>query len=107
MRAAWAIVVSGIAVSFAACDRSQAETVKPGSPEEVVARIDGQPITRAEFERHLARQSPFVQARYASPERRKELLANLVRFEVMAREAAKARLRPGPRRRPLRQAAGD
>jgi peptidyl-prolyl cis-trans isomerase C len=89
MRPSWAILVSGIAVGLAACDRSQAETVKPGSPEEVVARIDGHPITRAEFDRHLARQSPFVQARYASPERRRELLANLVRFEVMAREAAK------------------
>jgi peptidyl-prolyl cis-trans isomerase C len=86
MRPAWALVVLAFA---AGCDRSQAETVKPGSPEEVVARIDGQAITRADFERHLQRQTPFVQARYASPERRKELLQNLVRFEVLAREAEK------------------
>jgi len=79
----------GVALGLAACDRSQAETVKPGSPQEVVARVDGQPITRAEFDRQLARQTPFVQNRYASPERRKELLSNLVRFEVMAREAQK------------------
>ncbi len=86
MRPAWPILVLALG---AGCDRSQADTVKPGSPQEVVARIDGQAITRAEFEQHLARQTPFVQARYASPERRKELLQNLVRFEVLAREAGK------------------
>jgi peptidyl-prolyl cis-trans isomerase C len=88
MRPTWAIAV-GIALGLSACDRSRAETAKPGSPEEVVARIDGKAITRAEFEGHLHRQTPFVRARYASPERRKELLQNLVRFEVMAREAQK------------------
>ena len=35
----------------------------------------------------MAQQPPFVQARYASPERRKELLENLIRFEILAREA--------------------
>jgi peptidyl-prolyl cis-trans isomerase C len=54
---------------------------------QVVARIDGQPITLIDLQQRLAQQQPFVQARYASPERRKELLENLIRFEILAREA--------------------
>jgi peptidyl-prolyl cis-trans isomerase C len=71
------------------CDRPEAEAAKPGSQEEIVARIDGRAITRLDFERHLSQQAPFVQARYRSPERRKELLSNLIRFEVLAMEADK------------------
>ena len=80
--------------ALGACGRDQAgPTPGPGaatSPEQtVVARIDGQDITLADFQRRLAEQPAFVQARYSSPERRKALLENLVRFEVLAREAKK------------------
>jgi peptidyl-prolyl cis-trans isomerase C len=97
----WALEVGrGLAVALPllalACDRSQAEAAKPGSPEEVVARIDGRAITRSDFERHLSKQAPFVQARYGSPERRKELLSNLIRFEVLALEAEKRGYRRDP-----------
>jgi peptidyl-prolyl cis-trans isomerase C len=56
---------------------------------QTVARIDGQPITLAQLQRRMAEKPPFVQGRYASPERRKELLENLIRIELLAREARK------------------
>ncbi len=85
-----------------ACDRTEAgsggSARGPGSQDEaeVVARIDGKAITRSDFERHLGRQSPYAQARYRSPERRKEFLQNLIRFEVMAMEADKRGYRRDP-----------
>jgi peptidyl-prolyl cis-trans isomerase C len=54
---------------------------------EIVARIDGQPITRGELDKRLADRSAFVRARYTAPEKRRELLDSVVRFEVLAREA--------------------
>jgi peptidyl-prolyl cis-trans isomerase C len=79
----------------AGCGRSGREAAarpaKAGAPavpeSEIVARIDGQPITRAEFEQALAKRAPFIKQRYSTPEKRKELLDSLVRFEVLAREA--------------------
>ena len=72
-----------------ACDRGPLGGGAADSAEDkqVVARIDGQPITLDDLQRRMAQQPPFVQARYASPERRKELLDNLIRFEILAREA--------------------
>jgi peptidyl-prolyl cis-trans isomerase C len=54
---------------------------------EVVARIGDQVITTGDLEAHINRQPAFARARYSTPEKKKELLDNLVRFEVMAREA--------------------
>lgn len=54
----------------------------------VLARIGDRAITLVDFERHLSTQPPYARARYASsPERQKEFLDNLVRFEVLAAEA--------------------
>jgi peptidyl-prolyl cis-trans isomerase C len=44
-------------------------------------------ITVGDFAEQLADKSPYLRARYASPERRRELLEELVRFELLAREA--------------------
>jgi len=56
----------------------------------VLARINDEVITLVDFERHLSAQPPYARARYASsPERQKEFLDNLVRFEVLAAEAQK------------------
>ena len=79
-----------MAVVLVACDRGAATGGEPGvADKNVVARIDGQPITLADLQRRMSQQPAFVQARYASPERRKELLDNLIRFEILAREAKK------------------
>lgn len=54
---------------------------------DVVAKIGDREITVADLEAEINRQSPFARARYSAPERKKELLENLVRFEAMAAEA--------------------
>ena len=57
--------------------------------DKVVGRIGSLTITLKEFERRLAQQAPYARARYASVERKKEFLDNLVRFEVLAAEAGR------------------
>lgn len=54
---------------------------------EAVVKIGDRTITAGEFADKLSDQSPFIRARYASPERRREFLDNLVRFELLAAEA--------------------
>lgn len=58
--------------------------------DKVVARIGDLTITLKEFERRLKQQAPYAQVRFGSLERKKEFLDNIVRFEVLATEAAKA-----------------
>lgn len=59
---------------------------KPGTP---VATFDGVSLTDADLKAQLEEQAPFVRARYASAEGKREFLDNLVRFELLAREAQK------------------
>ncbi len=54
---------------------------------QIVARIGDEAITVEEFESRLNQQSPFVRARYDSPQRKREFLDSLVRFELIAAEA--------------------
>jgi peptidyl-prolyl cis-trans isomerase C len=76
----------GALLCAAGCERRPAAGA--GS-QTVVARIDGEAITLQEFERRLHEQSAFTRARYSSPDRRRDLLEQLVRFELLAREAKK------------------
>jgi peptidyl-prolyl cis-trans isomerase C len=62
----------------------------------VVAKGDGFTITADEFKARLEEQSPFMRARYNTLERKKEFLDNLVRFEVLAREAERKKLQDDP-----------
>jgi peptidyl-prolyl cis-trans isomerase C len=55
----------------------------------VVARVDDVVISAADVQERINKQSPFVRARYAELEKRKEFLDNLIRFEIMAKEAEK------------------
>jgi len=64
------------------------QTKKPGDPT-ALAKIDDVTITVGEFEDRINKQSPYIRARYSSVERKKEFLDNLVRFETLAKEAAK------------------
>ena len=65
----------------------------PGQSKEdlaqVIAKIDDVVITVGDFQDRLNKQSPYIRARYTSVERKKEFLDNLVRFEVLAKEAKK------------------
>ena len=76
----------------AAAPVDPAATFDSGLPKEhqgkVAARIGDLTITLKEFERRLSEQAPYARARYGSIERKKEFLDNLVRFEVLAAEAA-------------------
>ncbi len=60
---------------------------RPEELGEALAKIDETVITVGEFQNRINQQSPYVRARYTSIERKKEFLDNLVRFEVLAKEA--------------------
>jgi len=62
----------------------------------VVARVGDTSITVEDLEDELNRLHPSVRVRFSSPERRKEFLKNLVRFEVLAREARRRGLDKDP-----------
>jgi peptidyl-prolyl cis-trans isomerase C len=63
-----------------------AKAAKPTGPE-VVARIDGEVITVGDLQKRLDGLDPYSRARFSGPEQKKKFLENLVRFEVLAREA--------------------
>ncbi len=54
---------------------------------QVLVKIGDETITVGELADRLADQSPYLRARYQSPERRREFLDNLIRFELLATEA--------------------
>ena len=57
--------------------------------EKVVAEIGDLRITLGELEDRINKQSPFLRARYADPEKRREFLDNMIRFELLAKAAKK------------------
>jgi peptidyl-prolyl cis-trans isomerase C len=77
----------------AAAKETKGPPLKNGLTEEqakqVLAKIGDTTITVGEFADRLASQSPYLRARYQSPERRREFLDNMVRFELLALEAKK------------------
>jgi peptidyl-prolyl cis-trans isomerase C len=58
-------------------------------PSQVVAKVDDSVITVEDVQERINKQSPFVRARYTSAEKKREFVDTLVRFEVMAAEAAR------------------
>jgi peptidyl-prolyl cis-trans isomerase C len=78
------------ALLHAACHGNTSHaSQKPEELGETLAKIDDVVITVGEFQDRINKQSPYVRARYTSLERKKEFLDNLVRFEVLAKEAQK------------------
>lgn len=86
-----ALIGLAAALAAVACNKSGSQKSGP-----VVAKGDGITITADEFKARLDEQSPFIRARYTTLERKKEFLDNLVRFEVLAKEAEKQGLRDDP-----------
>jgi len=91
-------VIIVLAVSSASCSKKaeeapvvEEEWPKNGLTEaqanEVLAKVGDRTITVGDFADRLASQSPYLRARFESPERRKEFLDNLVRFELLVYEA--------------------
>jgi peptidyl-prolyl cis-trans isomerase C len=56
---------------------------------QVVAKVDDAVITVADVQERINKQSPFVRARYTTPEKKKEFLDSLIRFKVLANEAGR------------------
>ncbi|MGB5813347.1 MAG: peptidyl-prolyl cis-trans isomerase [Polyangiales bacterium] len=54
---------------------------------ETLVQVGDRTITVGEFADRLGSQSPYLQARFESPERRREFLDNMVRFELLVYEA--------------------
>ncbi|MBI5068871.1 MAG: peptidyl-prolyl cis-trans isomerase [Deltaproteobacteria bacterium] len=61
-----------------------------------VAEGNGVAVSAEEFKARLDEQSPFIRSRYTTLERKKEFLDNLVRFEVLAKEAERQGLDKDP-----------
>jgi peptidyl-prolyl cis-trans isomerase C len=59
----------------------------PADSSNVVARVDGKAITVNDVQQRLNALDPYSKARFSSPEQRKKFLENMVRFEVLAKEA--------------------
>jgi peptidyl-prolyl cis-trans isomerase C len=56
---------------------------------QVVARVGSVRITVGDIEDRLAGQSPYARTRYRDREELRELVAEMIRFELLAREAAR------------------
>src|SRR5262245_8626012 len=59
------------------------------APRTPLAKVGSGTNTLGELQDKLNRQSPYIRARYTSLEQKKEFLDSLIRFEVLAKEAAK------------------
>jgi peptidyl-prolyl cis-trans isomerase C len=86
------LLVIGLCAAAVAC----APEKGPKKSGPVVAKGKGIAITADEFKARLDEQSPFIRARYTSLDRKKEFLDNLIRFEVLAKEAERQGLQKDP-----------
>lgn len=77
-----------VAAAVPGCKKkSKSGPAATGDGAQVVAKVDDSRITVADVQERINKQSPFVRARYTTPEKKKEFLDSLVRFEVLANEA--------------------
>jgi peptidyl-prolyl cis-trans isomerase C len=89
-----ALAVGALFLAAAAAPGCKRSADKPGHPAaatgdaaQVVAKVDDAVVTVGDVQERINRQSPFVRARYTTPDRKKEFLDSLIRFEVLANEA--------------------
>lgn len=72
----------------------------PPCPEEdktkVVAEVEGIKITKCDVYDKIHQLSPYIRKRYTSLERKKDFLDRMIRFEIMAAEAARQGLDKDP-----------
>jgi len=102
------LIVLAILSLFAGCQgggKTDGDTAtkgpapKLGSGEgdaKVLAVIDDQGVTVKDFKDRMNRQSPYIRARYNTPQKKKEFLDNMIRFELQAREASRRGLDEHP-----------
>lgn len=83
-----AAAATGISAATASGEPgAEPSQLSPEQRAKELAKIDTFVITLGEFEDRLLKQSPYIRHRYATRERKKEFLDNMVRFELMAKEA--------------------
>ncbi len=87
------LAVLGIAALAVSACKGGSSAKKSGP---VIAKGDGFTITADEFKAKIDEQSPFMRARYNTLDRKKEFLENLVRFEVLLKEAERQHMRDDP-----------
>jgi peptidyl-prolyl cis-trans isomerase C len=77
-----------LAAFLLACDRG-APTGPAALPPGVlpIAQVGNEYITVEDLQEQINHESPFIRLRYSTPEKKREFLDNLIRFEVMAIEA--------------------
>jgi peptidyl-prolyl cis-trans isomerase C len=85
------VTLPTVGLSLASCKTKEAPKaaapVQTGELGQVVARIDDTVITVGDVQERINKQAPFVRARFSAPEKKKEFVDNLIRIEVMAKEA--------------------
>lgn len=93
-----ALILMLLALGMASCSKKSEEPpaekqewpqhgLSEAQASEVLAKVGDRTITVGEFADRLSSQSPYLRARFESPERRKEFLDSLVRFELLVYEA--------------------
>ena len=73
-----------------------AGVLTPEQAAQVLARVGDRTITLGDFEPRLEHMDQFDRMRYQAPERRKELLGEMIDVMLLADEAREQGLRPGP-----------
>jgi peptidyl-prolyl cis-trans isomerase C len=82
--------------------RPEPQPETPPTPEDetrrarVIARIGDVRITIGDVEDQIGRQSPFMRARYRDPVQLRQLVDNMIRYELLAREADRRGLGTDP-----------
>ncbi len=102
--AVWIVCgLSAAAVAGCKCGEKQPPKEEAKAPEEkapthgltpeqaskVLFKVGDTTVTVGQFAERLADQSPYLRARYQTPERRREFLEEMVKFELLAMEAFK------------------
>ena len=88
-----ALALSLLALCVSACKKKGRSSSKSGP---VLANVGDEVITADDFKKRLDETSPFLRARYNTPERKKEFLENMIRNELLAQEAQRRGLVRNP-----------
>ncbi len=78
---------SGSVASASASARAKPTALSPELAEKVLAKVGDRTITLGEYAATLERMDPFERLRYQSPDRRKQLLDEMIEVELLAGEA--------------------
>jgi peptidyl-prolyl cis-trans isomerase C len=85
-----AVAVTALGLGALACQEPAGKRPAKGKTEktgDVIAEVGDTVLTVEDVQKRLDEQSPFVRARYADADKKKEFLDAQIRFEVLAEEA--------------------